>query len=499
MKTTRRIITIALTLALILALAIPALAATEGGSLVVERPAGVTGTGTTYKVYMMFDIDAANGSEKNTYKMTEAWKDFVPVETEENKNTGINQYIQVKDGYVLWKKNTTSTADAAAIAQLARAYVDSKALGEVGTVTAGGAALPLNADGYYLLVPQAPQDKTASGVVVVARGEEKKVMEKTVAPGMPTVLKQVREDTTGVLGSSNTAEIGEIFEYQITITAGQGASHYILHDVLDDHIELVEAKEIKRDGNPVPASDYTAYVATNPAHHGHLCKDAGGNVVCDFHIAFSESFCAGLADDATITIVYTAKLTEEAGEETAINHSNTAYLTHTEQNVPTDKSVVNTQTYKIQATKWDETNNKALAGAGFVLKDNLNKYYHWSDPDGNDAVGKIEWRDTWTEEDIVYSDVNGLVEFVGLDAENFFLEEVKVPGGYTGAEITAVSTKNGDVTVAEENIKIMNVLGTALPETGGIGTTVFYVAGIVLVLGALATLVIIKRKETSAQ
>lgn len=476
MKTTRRIITIALTLALILTLAIPALAAT-GGSLTVNRPDGATGTGTTYKVYKMFDIEAANGSRKNTYKMTDPWEEFASV-------AGVSNYFVVKDGYILWEKDTTSAADAAAIAQLARAYVESKNLQEVDTVTAGGAALQLTVDGYYLLVPN---NDTASGVIVVSRGDAIGVTEKAVAEGMPTVKKTVKEDTFGTYGETNTVDIGQTIEYRTTITAGDGASHYVLHDTFDEHISFGQIVDVKRDGNLVPTTDYDVYTAKD--HPDKMCKDEHGNLLCTFHIEFHEDFCKGLADDAQIIVNYTGALQE--GADTNTEHTNTTFLTYTEQNVRTEPSTVSTKTFKIFATKQDQ-DNQPLAGAGFVLRDNIGLYYFW-----NTETKSVEWVSDIEKATMYTTEADGLIKFFGVDAENFYLVEKQVPGGYTGMKETLVSTKSGDVAAAD--VVITNTLGTALPETGGIGTTVFYVAGIVLVLGALATLVIIKRKETSAQ
>ena len=52
----------------------------------------------------------------------------------------------------------------------------------------------------------------------------------------------------------------------------------------------------------------------------------------------------------------------------------------------------------------------------------------------------------------------------------------------------------------EENVPVnvvVNNAGATLPETGGIGTTIFYVLGAVLVLGAIVMLVTKKRMGTA--
>ena len=107
----------------------------------------------------------------------------------------------------------------------------------------------------------------------------------------------------------------------------------------------------------------------------------------------------------------------------------------------------------------------------------------------------MEWVSNIEDATEVFTDeVTGQAAFHGIDAENYFLVEKTVPGGYTGIEKTAVSTKSGN----SEDVIIVNTLGQTLPETGGIGTTVFYILGGLLVVSALVILVSVKRKNTVA-
>jgi fimbrial isopeptide formation D2 family protein/LPXTG-motif cell wall-anchored protein len=463
MKTTRKIITLALALILALALAVPAFAAT-GGTITV------TGTsGTVYTVYKMFDVDPAGVTSGNKYKITAAWADFADV-------AGVSTYFKVENDYVIWKKATTSAADAAAVAQLARAYVESKSLTSTQTVTAGSSALPLDDDGYYLLVPD---NTSASGVKMIANGADITITEKTVAEGLPVVEKEVKEDSTGIYGTSNTADIGQIIEYQTTITAGDSASKYVLHDKMDTYIEFKNDVTVTHNGNSVAsAGNYTVTTTTGDG--------------CTFHVEFTDSLCDSLAEHNVLVVKYTGKLKEGAATET--DHENRTWLTHTTESVKTNESIVATQTYKIEAIKMGKqgAEQAPLAGAGFVLRDNNNQYYKWDDV--NEAV---IWVDNIEQATVKTSGADGKFSFVGVDAEDFTLVEKVVPGGYTGVGETAVSTTSGDVEYG--TVTVVNTLGTALPETGGIGTTVFYVLGGVLLIGALVVLATLKRKESSAQ
>lgn len=487
MKNVKRIATLILALAMILALAITAFATPDpadgkGGTIKIEGaeladPANYT----VYTVYKMFDVADGNNDDENKYKVTSDWVDFV-------KQTALEPYFVIQetaDGtYMIWRKNTASTADAAAIAELARDYVDTKSLTNVGTATVNGAALPVEDNGYYLLVPN---NTTASGVIVVKNEKAKVITEKSVAPGMPTVEKKVYEDSLQAYTDRNTTDIGEKITYKVTITAGQGASNYILHDSMDDHIEVdYDSGSITRDGNKVASSEFE--VVTE-----NICPG------CTFHIVFKETWCNGLNDGTPIILTYDAKLLYKDAEgnkvETDTDHNNTAWLTHTAQNVETPKSTVSTQTREINVEKVDQ-DKVPLAGAGFILRDNEGLCYKF-----DETTGTVSWVAEDQNPTEIFSDAAGKLCFYGVDAEIFTLDETTVPGGYTGVNGTSANVRNSSIKAgnAVESVEIVNTLGQKLPETGGIGTTVFYIGGAALVLCALAALVVIKRKETSAQ
>ena len=106
---------------------------------------------------------------------------------------------------------------------------------------------------------------------------------------------------------------------------------------------------------------------------------------------------------------------------------------------------------------------------------------------------------------------DGKVTFSGLGAGKYTISEIVVPDGYNG-----IKDINFTVTWTEENgfkvtdcdqiaievtedgktilsTTIVNQSGTELPSTGGIGTTIFYVVGGILVVGAVVLLVVKKR------
>ena len=90
----------------------------------------------------------------------------------------------------------------------------------------------------------------------------------------------------------------------------------------------------------------------------------------------------------------------------------------------------------------------------------------------------------------------GQVNVRGLKAGTYYLVETTAPEGYNMLTTPYEVTINGEGTItgADNNlVKVVNEQGVLLPSTGGIGTTVFAVAGLVIMAGAAAVLVIKKR------
>ena len=98
-----------------------------------------------------------------------------------------------------------------------------------------------------------------------------------------------------------------------------------------------------------------------------------------------------------------------------------------------------------------------------------------------------------------------------MDAGTYTLVETTTPAGYnTCASITitieathkeAVTGDSATTTIDNEKStmtnEVINMSGSTLPTTGGMGTTIFYVVGSILVLGA--AILLITKKRMSAR
>ena len=138
-----------------------------------------------------------------------------------------------------------------------------------------------------------------------------------------------------------------------------------------------------------------------------------------------------------------------------------------------------------------------------------------------------EWVDRYGNNNVILtSDENGRFNISGLDDGTYYLREIKAPTGYnlleedveivisattdngqewTGDAATALTAltisvdggevQNGVVNTGVVELTVANNQGATLPETGGMGTTLFYIIGGVLVLGVVVILVARKRAE----
>ena len=219
----------------------------------------------------------------------------------------------------------------------------------------------------------------------------------------------------------------------------------------------------------------------------------------------------------------------------------------------TPDDVAHAFTFKINVDKYDADNTATkLEGAEFVLyyertvDDNTVSYYaqvvteemvYVVDGDGNvtstlkpeaermlngtpvdgDDIGVVYgWTEVRSNASVLDTDAAGQLAVRGLDEGIYYLQETKAPAGYnlmetpvqikivpkyTVAGNTAsveVSYEVDSIAQASDTVGVRNSSGSTLPVTGGIGTTLFYVFGSVMVLAAVVLLITKKRMVTEA-
>ena len=316
------------------------------------------------------------------------------------------------------------------------------------------------------------------------------------------------KDKDGSVSGQDSAEydIGDAVPFQLTGTVAQdyndykGAYQLVFHDTLSNGLTF-NASSVKvyvnDNTDPVTADMYTI---TNPTTDGH-----------SFDVTIHDVKALG-QDISKVRVEYTAKLNDNAAIGSAGN-PNTMYMEFSNNpnstqggskgQTPEDKVIV--FTYKTVINKINSS-HQPLTGAAFKLEKVLEN--------GSTELVK-EYKITDVDRD------RTSFEFTGLDDGKYILTETETPDGYntmhpiTFSIVASHDTASANPTLTELNgdkvsgeiefatninegtltANVVNYKGSELPNTGGMGTTILYAAGVILILAAGAFLVMQKKAE----
>ena len=482
MKLSRKILSLVLALVMVMGLAATAFAE-EGGETTTNGSITITNAlkGETYNAYQILYLESYNAEKEiYAYKANSAWEEWLRTQT---------TYVSFdSQGYVTWVKD----ASAADFAKAAKGQLSGKTAGGSVKPAADGPVAISNLElGYYLV------DSTVGALCEL--NTTKPSVEITDKNLTPTIEKKVQEDSDGNWGDVNDADIGQIVNFKSTVRAKPGARKYVVHDKMDSQLEFVSVTSITAGGDTL----------TEGAGNDYTVVTTGLNDDCTFHIVFTQTYLDSITDATNIVINYTAKLTSNAVAGTG--YDNNTWLDYGDSQ-HTEHDTTTTYTWKLPIYKYhmDGEAKTALPGAEFIL-------YKGSEESNRDYAlvtnGKLTgWTKTKTGATTLVSDNNGMIEVEGLDADTYYLEETKAPGGYNKLAgpvkvvISHTVTDEGthmthtlkQDTIDVGRVEIENKSGTELPETGGIGTTIFYVLGSILVIGAVVLLITKKRMSAAA-
>lgn len=472
MKHARKLASLLLALVMVFALATTAFAAEKNGSIKIENPV----EGQTYKAYLMFELESYNpATGAYSYKITPDWQDFV------TKDAG-KDYFSIDDGYVTLKEGVTAEA-AATIAKEAVAYANSKNLEPAATLPKDGSYTASDLTlGYYVV------DSSLGALCgLTTTNPTATISEKNEEP---TNVKTAEEDSTGEYGSTNDAEIGQTVNFKSTITAQPGAKNYVFEDTMSAGLTYNNDAKVYTDEGELAAENYTV----------NLTPGDGKT----FTITFKQSYLDTITAETKLYVKYSATLNENAVVGLTGN-SNTSTLKYGDSanTKSTPESETITYTWDLEVLKYGNNNKKnVLKDAQFVLlnKDKNKvavvvdgKLTGWEDVPAAGENGTINW----PANTVLTTDAQGKIHISGLDSNTYYLREIKAPAGYNTLKndvpvvITGATKVDGSYKTFLAEIN--NLSGTELPSTGGMGTTVFYVLGSALVLGAVVLLVTKKR------
>ena len=290
---------------------------------------------------------------------------------------------------------------------------------------------------------------------------------------VPSVDKKESTTESNYVDGPIDENIGDTVYYQIVVTDGVGTdAELTLKDTMTAGLDY-KAGTLKINGTAVADNANTTDWAVT----------VSGRVIT---IVFTPAYVASLDANATITVTYQATINENAVINSATGNENKVELDYSQQH---SEDKVYVETYDFQVFKTDGTN--FLDGAEFKLYDALtggNQILLSSDSTGyyKDANGSAD----------TTIDINAATgcNVRGLAPGKYYLEEVVVPAGYNKlAARQEVEVIRG--ATAAVQITVVNNAGAQLPSTGGSGTTMIYIIGVILLAGAGILLVTRRRMK----
>lgn len=350
------------------------------------------------------------------------------------------------------------------------------------------------AEGYYVIV-----DVTASvsgkyiekDIPLLKLTNEDKKLSVTTKTVLPTIDKVAvaQSGDSEVEVNDILAAVGDTVTFRLKGTISENLEEYTEYtmnfsDTLPAGLTYKEFNSITFDGTAMDSDDIETYLNVTTT-----------NKTTTFSLHDLETYTNAKSGGA-IVIEYTATVNSDATCG-ATGNVNTAELqfsnnpSDTESYGKTPGDSVKVYTLQLTVNKVDN-DNQPLTGAGFTL-------YKGSVDDANKIGSELKGTD--------------MTSFVwkGLTAGDYVLVESTVPTGYTEMEdysfsISADTSSGLAVTASEKEIAvdsttqnlsvdIVNTDTATMPETGGMGTILFYALGAMLVCGGIVMMMLRKRQE----
>ena len=494
-KAMKKLMAALLAVAMVCAMAIPAFAAVDM-------------TSHTFKAYQIFAGDLNEGTLSNvTWGKNVTGDTFLAaLQSEDPTNYG-----SCTDAKAVAEVLSNSKALANDFAKIAAKHV-------TGTPATGTGSVTLPSAGYYLIVDTTDvageHDAKNLSLLKVSGATTVTPQVKT---DIPTLEKKVQDknDSTGNTTDwqdSADYDIGDIIPYKLTATLGELKNYntyYVEFVDTMDHLTYNGITSVKVGDTTLTSGEYFYY-------WNEMDKK--------LTVSIDDVKQYGATNGSTITVEYTAILDDDAIIGSTGN-PNEAYLVFSNNpngdgkgKTAPDKNIV--FTYKVVANKVDQ-DNKPLTGAAFALYKKLPAVPDPKDGtsyfmEGSDAYTLVKELNVGADRKEVADKTQHTFEWKGIDDGEYMIKEIITPAGYNSIEpikfkveadheIKAADPKltaltggddfTGEVSTGALTTKIENRMGSTLPGTGGIGTTIFYVIGGGLMVAAAILLITKKRME----
>ena len=353
----------------------------------------------------------------------------------------------------------------------------------------------LNA-GYYLVFPEGGSTgdgNRGTDAILVNVPRDGENTAATIKSTFPTVDKKVSNNENDYQDNT-TAQVGDTVYFKLTAKVPDMTDYttykFIFHDTLSNGLAY-DAGSVKVTIGGTEVTKGTDYTVTEPTEESK-----------ELTVTFADlTKVTGATAGKDIVVTYTAKITKDAvttnpaTNKVYLEYSNNPGTDGTGKSNP-DESKVYTYDIEIHKFHTEDIDANRLANATFKLT---------TDANGDNVVKLVNETvvntyhvqgDGETGADTVTTDATGKITIKGLKAGTYYLHETIAPTSYNKLkkpikiEITvageAYTTPTYKVDEANQNtsniIKVENVKGVMLPETGSIGTIGLTLLGVAVVL-----------------
>lgn len=536
MKKITKIASIILALVLAFAVAIPSVAvfaAELPGSITITAPTDVSIDGKEFKAYKLLNVTHTSHEQEADRKYAYT----IPGATEKNaviaglKAAGITT-TDLSDTQLIEELGKITDDDKKqAFAKAALDSLEKAGVSAANSAIASGGKcvideLPL---GYYIVKDASELGENNPVIAAVALTTTQPGANVTAKLGSEPTLEKSLDNNN----NNNSYYIGEEIDYRIVVpvpvTTGYSSYTYKVTDTLSKGLDFVDGSlKAFVGGSEDTALNDAIGTLSSPADYDLTLSSYTGTDDTTLAVNFTNIINISRNDSYAgkyIIITYKAKLNSDAivGEDGNLNSASLEFSNNPGDSSSSDTtppSDVYVYTFDIEIEKVDGDNTETkLANAEFVLYKTVgNKDYYYNE-DGD-----------WTEVEHgaavpsdarkYLTDSNGKATIEKIAAGTYYLKETAAPAGYNALdsditiEIIATLNDAGKLSKAEVKIdggdakeittekkatvpvQIKNYGGAQLPSTGGMGTTLLYILGAVLVIGAGILLVAKKRMNS---
>ncbi len=417
-------------------------------------------------------------------------------------------------------------------------YIDSKTSSMAATATTSTwtgtpavATISNLSAGYYAVVSTNVPASIANyqSILQVVEDQEVKVNLKA---SEVELTKQVGT-TEGTYSDTTTASIGDTLYYQITVdipdfTNYDSSKTFTIGDTLTNQKLVDSSIRATVDTEPettltLNENDGVLKEAMTTTSYGNQ----GSSYTSGFELAFDVTKLVQYAGK-TMTITYQAELMEEATvgntNEVTLTYHNDPYTQE-----PTDITDTTTvYTYGLDIDKKFSDGSTDFSNVTFELyskggDESETKLINFAGTAGNYTLKDSETSTSVVVNGALKTDANGNLTIYGLKEGTYVLKETatkdgfqtigdititltkdsvdgmklnesasNVTGGVTVSTVTNATANDGDSTL---NFTVLNQMKSNLPATGGMGTWMFTLGGLVLIAGAVVLLVVVRRKK----